>query len=287
MKILIAVDGSSQSTHLAQALRAFSPGHEIFLLHVIHVPQLAYPGTGMTVGHAFVKQAKEAMHTEGMGILEEMTSKIPPDVGKVHKRIKPGPPAEVILDLAGEEKVDLMIIGSRGLGMIREHALGSVSHRVATHSRCSTLVIKSSMGQLKHVQIPIEHKEDGDQAIEFLSERPFPKAVHISLLHVIPFLQAALPIGALIPETFKKELRDGAEQFLGDLAARVSSLGYSASFDVIAGAPSHSIRERAQAKNVDLIMMGIRRERALNRFLFGSVSHSVLHHASCSVLLLK
>jgi nucleotide-binding universal stress UspA family protein len=266
----------------------------------------------MTVGHDFMRRAEEAMRAEGARILDEFTSRIPPEMEKIDKRIETGPPAEVIVDLASEEKVDLVMIGSRGLGMIREHALGSVSHRVTLHSPCSTLVVKSGFEKIKHLLLPIEHKEDADtlvvksgfekikhlllpiehkedadQAIEFLSKRPFPQDMSISLLHVIPFMQPVLPIGALIPETFKKDLLAGGEKFLGDQAARVGSLGYAVSFDVITGAPSQSIHEHARAKNVDLIVMGVRRGRALNRFLLGSVSHSVVHHSSCSVLLLK
>jgi nucleotide-binding universal stress UspA family protein len=287
MKILVAVDGSDQSLNLVHALKGFSPGNDILLLHAIHVPQLAYPGTGMTVGHEFLRRAEEAMRAEGARILDEFTSKIPSEMGKIEKRIETGPPAEVIVDLAGAENIDLVMLGSRGLGMIREHALGSVSHRVTLHSPCSTLVVKSASKQIKHLLLPIEHKEDADQAIEFLSQSPFPKDMHISLLHVIPFMQPVLPIGALIPETLKMDLYAGGEKFLGDLAARVGSLGYAVSSAVITGAPSQSIHEHARAMNVDLIVMGVRRGRALNRFLLGSVSHSVIHHSSCSVLLLK
>jgi nucleotide-binding universal stress UspA family protein len=287
MKILIAVDGSPQSGQLIQALTAFSTCNKIFLLHVIHVPQLAYPGTGMTVGHEFLRRAEEGMRTQGQKLLGELVSKIPQDRGEIEVQMKTGAPAEVIVGFADQEKVDLLMIGSRGLGMIREHALGSVSHRVTLHSPCSTLIVKSKLGPIKHMLLPIEHKEDADQAIQFLSQSPFPRDMHISLLHVIPFMQPVLPVGAVIPETLKKDLHSGAEKFLGDQAARVGTLGYTVSSDVITGTPSQGIYEHAQAMHVDLIVMGVRRGRALNRFLLGSVSHSVLHHTSCSVLLLK
>ena len=287
MKILVAVDGSYPSSDLAQALKAFSPGNEIVLLHAIHVPQLAYPGTGMTIGHDFLKRAEEAMRAEGERIVKDFISHVPQQIGKIETRIETGTPAEVILDIASKENADLVMMGSRGLGMIGEHALGSVSHRVTLHSLCSTLVAKTGLGQIKHLLVPIEDKEDADQAIEFLSQSPFPLDVHLSLLHVIPFMQPVLPIGALIPEAFKKDLYAGAEKFLADQAARVGSLGYAVSSEVITGAPSQSIHEHAQAMNVDLIVMGVRRGRVLNRFLLGSVSHSVVHHSSCSVLLLK
>ncbi|UCE64366.1 MAG: universal stress protein [Nitrospirota bacterium] len=287
MKIVIAIDGSYQSSDLAQALKAFSPGNEIVLLHVIYVPQLAYPGTGMTIGHEFLKRAEEAMRAEGERIVEDFVSRVPEHIGKIKKRIETGPAAEMIVDVAGEENADLVMIGSRGLGMIREHALGSVSHRVTLHSPCSTLVVKPGFEKIKRLLLPIEHKEDADQAIEFLSQSPFPPDMHISLVHVIPFMQPVLPIGALIPEDFKDELYAGAKKFLADQAARVDSLGYAVSSEVITGAPSQSIHEHARAMNVDLLVMGVRRGRALNRFLLGSVSHSVVHHSSCSVLLLK
>ena len=135
MKILIAIDGSHQSGDVAQSLQAFSPGNEIVLLHAIYVPQLAYPGTGMTIGHGFLKRAEEAMRREGERIVEDCISRIPPHIGKITKRIETGPAAEVIVDVAGEEKADLLMIGSRGLGIIREHALGScVSSR---HTPCA------------------------------------------------------------------------------------------------------------------------------------------------------
>ena len=245
MKILVAVDGSNQSGDLAQALKAFSPGHEIVLLHAIYVPQLAYPGTGMTVGHDFLKRAEEAMRAEGERIVEDFISQVPQEIGKIAKRIKTGTPAEVIVDVAVEERADLLLIGSRGLGMIREHALGSVSHRVILHSPCSTLVVKAGFEQIKHVLLPIEHEEDADQAIEFLSQIPFPKDTHISLLHVIPFMQPVLPISALIPEDLKKDLFAGAEKFLADQAARVGSLGYVVSSEVITSAPSQGIHEHS------------------------------------------
>lgn len=53
-----------------------------------------------------------------------------------------GAPAEVILDYAKKHNNDVIIIGSRGLGGIREFVLGSVSHNVVQHARVPVLVIK-------------------------------------------------------------------------------------------------------------------------------------------------
>ena len=53
-----------------------------------------------------------------------------------------GAPAEVILEYAKQNGVDLIVIGSRGLGGIREFVLGSVSHNVVQHAKIPVLVVK-------------------------------------------------------------------------------------------------------------------------------------------------
>ena len=79
----------------------------------------------------------------------------------------------------------------------------------------------------------------------------------------------------------------GAEKFVSEISERLSSLGYETAEIVISGAPSHSIHDQALSINPDLIIMGAQSHRGLGRFLQGSVSHSVIHHASCSTLLVR
>ena len=55
---------------------------------------------------------------------------------------KPGEPSERILELAANERVALIIVGSRGLTGVR--SLGSVSERVAHRAPCSVLVARPS-----------------------------------------------------------------------------------------------------------------------------------------------
>lgn len=53
-----------------------------------------------------------------------------------------GPPAETILEYAASHNCDAIVIGSRGLGGIREFVLGSVSHNVVQHAKIPVLVVK-------------------------------------------------------------------------------------------------------------------------------------------------
>lgn len=49
---------------------------------------------------------------------------------------------ETIVDHATKDKVDLIVIGSRGLGGFKKLLLGSVSSGVVTHASCPVLVVR-------------------------------------------------------------------------------------------------------------------------------------------------
>ncbi|KAI9475789.1 MAG: hypothetical protein EXX96DRAFT_485306 [Benjaminiella poitrasii] len=53
-----------------------------------------------------------------------------------------GEPGETLKDFAEANKVDLVIVGSRGLGFIKRQFIGSVSDYLIHHLKCSVLVVK-------------------------------------------------------------------------------------------------------------------------------------------------
>ncbi len=55
--------------------------------------------------------------------------------------VKNGPVARNIVTFAEEHSVDLIVIGSRGMGSIERYLLGSVSHKVTGTASCPGLVV--------------------------------------------------------------------------------------------------------------------------------------------------
>ncbi len=51
-------------------------------------------------------------------------------------------PSRAILETSAEEKADLVVVGSRGLGKAAAFILGSVSKEVVSSSLCNVLVVK-------------------------------------------------------------------------------------------------------------------------------------------------
>ena len=56
--------------------------------------------------------------------------------------VKRGPPARTIVAYAKENGVDLIVLGSRGLGDVEGFLLGSVSHKVTSLAECPCLTVK-------------------------------------------------------------------------------------------------------------------------------------------------
>ncbi|NQV98124.1 MAG: universal stress protein [Rhodospirillales bacterium] len=56
--------------------------------------------------------------------------------------VRQGDPAEEILEVARDEKADLIVLGSRGLGTLKGLLMGSVSSKVNQHSHCDCLIVK-------------------------------------------------------------------------------------------------------------------------------------------------
>jgi len=63
-------------------------------------------------------------------------------VKDVRTFVKRGPPARTIVKFAEERSVDVIVLGSRGLGDIEGFFLGSVSHKVSALSACTTITVK-------------------------------------------------------------------------------------------------------------------------------------------------
>ncbi|MCT8974193.1 universal stress protein [Microbaculum marinisediminis] len=61
--------------------------------------------------------------------------------GNVRAFVRNGPVARNIVAFAEEHDVDLIVIGSRGLGSIESYLLGSVSHKVTGTAKCPVLVV--------------------------------------------------------------------------------------------------------------------------------------------------
>lgn len=286
MRTLLAVDGSDQSYEAVRALSQMARSDAVILLHAIDVPAPAYPMMVPEVARDLYTAQERAMREEGERVLQAVTSLLPMNAGPVSKVLEVGKPIDVILSIAERERVDLIVMGSRGVGALRELMLGSVSHRVVTHAAVSVLIVGTPLRPVRHMVLAVEGPEEADAAVRLLERRPFKDVGEITVLSVIPYAHPAWPVGAVIPEPWQKEVLMGATRFAEEIASKLTAIGYRAKGTTMQGSPPSEILKAAGTEHADLIIMGSQ-HRGLGRAMMGSTSHAVLHRTACPVFIVR
>ena len=134
--ILVPVDGSEGSDRAVAEAIAMAEVCEAKLnfLYVANINQLA-------INACLADAILEAVTKAGNVILDRAMEMVPAGIEK-EAFSETGSPAVVILDFASSNDIDLIIMGSRGLGIVKGVLLGSVSQYIVEQAKCPVLVVK-------------------------------------------------------------------------------------------------------------------------------------------------
>ena len=135
--ILAALDGSEHSFKALDHARELAEKHgsKLIMLH-------AYRYTSDLRGTEGFKQLVAKRKRAGEAILEEARSRIAKAFCEVEDTLLEGPGADAIIRAAQARKVDLIVMGTRGMGSLSGLLFGSVSTKVTHHASCSVLVVR-------------------------------------------------------------------------------------------------------------------------------------------------
>ena len=287
MNITVAVDGSPGSKHAVQALAHLAPPKEWVLVHALNLPDFNYAMITPELRTEVLADMEAKVRKDGEGILAQAKERLPSDFPQPQTIHQVGHPVQVILETAQSAKSQLIVLGARGLGQVKELVLGSTSHGVLLHAPCSTLIIKEPLPRLKKILLPIEGQDDINAALQFLALQPFREAVAIDVFAVWPQPQLAWPVSLGQSKLLEMHAIEEAHDRMKLVTDKLTRMNYPAEAKVGMGDPAFAILEQAQASQADLIVMGTHGRGGLSRFLMGSVSHSVLHQANSPVLIVR
>jgi nucleotide-binding universal stress UspA family protein len=142
-KVLVAVDGSEPSLHaLNQAVHLASlSGAKLLIISVVPpASPLAYMGPAPLYIDQYYGAARES-HQRVLNDSRKKVENKHPEM-EVETRLEEGRPAEVIVEIAEEEDVDLIVMGSQGMGGITGWVLGSTSRSVVDSCTKPILIVK-------------------------------------------------------------------------------------------------------------------------------------------------
>ena len=144
-KILVGLDGSKHGMDAAQSAvdLAKSFGAELHLLTVTR-PFNVSPK---------LRQFLEAENLLGEPkyVMDEMTNSIVSEAKELATKaglktvktiVREGKPARALVEYAKGNGIDLIVVGSRGVGELDAFLLGSVSQKVSMLSECTVMIVR-------------------------------------------------------------------------------------------------------------------------------------------------
>jgi nucleotide-binding universal stress UspA family protein len=245
MRILVAHDGSAcadAALDLVAALRFRAPTW-------IAVMTALDPADGRDV--AIATQRK----------LEAISARLSAPGQSVETRMEQGRPASLILRTAAAQAVDLIVVGSRGMGPWRSLLLGSVSAEVVDHAPCPVLVARQPT--VRRLIIGTDGSASAQRAVDAICRWG---------------IFVGLPAEVLSVEA--------GEDAASEAAARLRDAGIDAEPRAEHGDAATRIVEAAHEAG-DLVILGSRGLGTLSRLLLGSVARTVLLHTGASVLVVR
>lgn len=215
---------------------------------------------GHQKGEEVISEALELFRSEG--------------IAADHKLIEHVDPAEAITKETETGNYDLVVVGHGGKEK-QALRLGSVAKKVAHYAKIPVL-LAGKKTEVTKILVPTDGSENSEKALRYAVQLAKKFEATMTLLHVQESHlfrmkpQASKEIGTRI-------LSKTAEQ----------AKGVQVDQKLEAGHPGDLIVETAKDQNYDLIVMGTKGLGAITRFLLGSVSDHVIHHADCAVLLTR
>ncbi len=212
-----------------------------------------------------------------------------------------GEPAEALVQIAEEQRADLLIAGARGRGAIERRFLGSVSFGLLGLAGTNVLIARDeprapsdagaprAPARVRRLLVATDLSPDGNRALD-LGLGLLPHGGQLVLLHVLP-----APRPASLTEFVPDALQPGPQQrrmnrslALAELRSLLPSLEKAQEVEVEvveAGTPEQGILQAAERHGADLVILGRHGQGRLAAALIGSVARAVVRHCPRPVLL--
>lgn len=290
-RILVPVDGSTESRlAFTHALTQF-PNEHITLLHVIE----PFPDHTKAGGHE--GERIKRVFEKRQRLLDEIVERGDEYSGTITTNLVYGRPVHVIPRYVETHKIDEIVIGSRGRDGTARLLLGSVAETVVRRVPVPVTVVRSKDGDdkdgyypPKHVLVPFDRSFCSRNALEYAFEQ-FPDATVTALFVKYPMFGAYEPIDSeddLDDIIAENEAAESETHNVFEMAQQIADQherGVETATEE--GGPSQGILKWLDANDVDHVVIGCHGRDGVARWVLGSVAETVVRRATVPVTAIK
>jgi nucleotide-binding universal stress UspA family protein len=289
LNILLAVDGSKNSVSAINLINdlPLREGSTITIISVL-IPREA--GLKTYALRDFLARTEERFNKNRIETKTELLT---------------GNPAEELIDFAGNNKSDLIVLGAKGLRSTLGFLLGGVAQQVVEYAPCPVLIVRAPYNGLHHALIVTDGSDHSNQALRYLGNFPLPERTKIHVAHVLPpiltpeFYSRSWPDVSeafpkpIFPETEEAILKQYKEEehhgkvLLEKACTCLEETGVSADCVLLRGDAATEIINYVKDQNIDLLLAGSRGLSRFKSWVLGSVSRKLVHYANCSTMIVK
>jgi hypothetical protein len=278
-KILVAFDGSEAGKNaLREAFKLARDNHKWITVITINPP---YRGDLDLIG---VSNISELLKGSGEKILAEAREIAETEGALIKTRLEEGEIFEKIIEVAEEERCDLIVMGRQGITNLKKTLMGSVTAKVIGHFQGKILVVpeNATLGW-KNILVGTDGSRYSDIAIE--------EAVNYArsyggVLKLVQVVDVTEEFQAHAPELIEK-LIARAKENLKNIKQKLQQKGINVETFVREGEPYKIITELATDLKSDVIVLGSHGKTGLHKLLMGSVTERVIGYSPCPVLIVK
>jgi nucleotide-binding universal stress UspA family protein len=204
--------------------------------------------------------------------------------------------APAIVHYAGQNDIDVIVVGTHGRRGFRHAFLGSVAEEVVRTAPCAVLTVHQGdretalmPGPEMEVLLPLDFSSRAAETIPVAREIAESMRARLRILHVVEETMhpAFYNAGAFSIYDLQPDIEERALENLTDLYARSAGPVVPVVFDVIIGHAVTEIVSAAFDHEAGMIVMSTHGLRGLAHFFMGSVAERVVRLATCPVLTLR
>lgn len=289
--VVVGVDGSPAAVAAAEtaAREALLRGVELRVVHVFTWPAMHVPAGSSPLGPPAggVRESIERLLAEAV----DRARAAAPEV-RATGAVLPGEPVTALE--GASRSAQLLVVGHRGSGGLRELLVGSTATHLAAHGHCPVMVVRDAAAPEGPTVVAVDGSPEGRGAVAFAFAEAALRGGELVALHAwstwadhgeSPGPGHPVELVDLIGDLDR--LRAEEERLLAEALSgeRARYPEVTVRLRVVRGRTRPTLIEASE--RAQLIVVGAKGHGGLADRLLGSVSQAVLHHARCPVTVVR